>query len=68
MYVVIFGLLALSLGLWGMVAWWWPLTEFLRGLAPIVLVLLGVVALAAGVSKVRRQKGAKNEEFLEDGG
>ena len=68
MYVVILRLLALSLGLWGMVAWWWSVVEALRGLAPIVLVLLGAVALAAGISRIRDDRAAKDEELLADGG
>ncbi len=50
---VIFGLLALALGLWGMTAWWWSVTEFLRGAVPVALIVLGLVALAAGVQSVR---------------
>ncbi|MEE8394347.1 MAG: magnetosome protein MamI [Rhodospirillales bacterium] len=68
MNIVIFGLLAISLGLWGMSVWWWSVAELLRGLAPIVLVFLGVVALAAGVSKVRDEKGTKDEDILGDEG
>ncbi|MBF0326867.1 MAG: hypothetical protein HQL38_05485 [Alphaproteobacteria bacterium] len=51
---VIAGLLALALGLWGLTAWWWSVTEFLRGAMPIALILFGVVALAAGVQAVRQ--------------
>lgn len=70
MYVVIFGLLAISLGLWGMAVWWWSVAELLRGVTPIVLVLLGIVSLAAGVSKVRDEKGAvaSDEDILGDEG
>lgn len=66
MPIVIFGLLAISLGLWGMAAWWWSVTEMLRGLVPILLLLLGVVALAAGLSKVRGEK--TDREIFEDEG
>ena len=54
---VVFGLLALALGLWGLTAWWWSVTEALRGILPIALLVLGVVALAAGVQSVREPKG-----------
>ena len=66
MPIVIFGLLSISLGLWGMAAWWWSVTEMLRGLVPILLLLLGVVALAAGLSKVRGEK--TDQEIFEDQG
>jgi hypothetical protein len=68
MNVVIFGLLAISLGLWGMSVWWWSVVEILRGLIPVTLVFLGVVSLAAGVSKVRQEKEVADEDFLSDEG
>ncbi|MEG3619808.1 magnetosome protein MamI [Magnetovibrio sp. PR-2] len=65
MNVVIFGLLAVSLGLWGMSVWWWSVAELLRGLIPIVLVFVGVVSLAAGVSNIRKEKEADDEDLIE---
>lgn len=67
MPIVIFGLLAISLGLWGMAAWWWSVTEILRGLVPIILLLLGILSLAAGLSKVRGDNET-DQEILEDEG
>jgi hypothetical protein len=68
MNVVIFGLLAISLGLWGLSVWWWSVTELLRALMPIVLLSLGVVALASGVSSVRREHHRDDDDFLKDEG
>jgi len=68
MNIVIFGLLAISLGLWGMAAWWWSVAEVLRGLTPIVLVLLGLISLAAGVSKLREEKTVRDEGLFGDEG
>ncbi len=67
MPIVIFGLVAISLGLWGMAAWWWSVTEILRGLVPIILLLLGIVSLAAGLSKVRGGDET-DQNILEDEG
>ena len=64
MPTVIFGLLAVSFGLWGLTVWWWSAVELLRGLVPIILLCLGLVALAAGVSQVRQEKEEKDEEIL----
>lgn len=50
---IIFGLVALALGLWGVSVWWWSIVELLRGLVPISLILLGLVALGAGVTRIR---------------
>jgi hypothetical protein len=43
----------LSLGLWGISAWWWSLVEVLRGLVPLLMVILGLVALGSGVTKMQ---------------
>lgn len=65
MLSVIFGLLTLALGLWGLVAWWWSVTEFLRGALPIALIVFGIVALAAGVQSVR-QPAAKGRDDADE--
>jgi FtsH-binding integral membrane protein len=56
---VIFGLLALALGLLGVTAWWWSVTEFLRGALPVALIILGLIALAAGLQSGRFPRGGK---------
>lgn len=58
---IIFGLVALALGLWGISVWWWSVVELLRGLVPILLILLGLVALGAGVTRMR-ESGASHSE------
>ena len=65
MPIVIFGLLAISLGLWGMAAWWWSVTEILRGLVPLIPLIVGIVSLAAGLSKVRGGEGT-DQDILND--
>ncbi|MBF0626028.1 MAG: hypothetical protein HQL82_14625 [Magnetococcales bacterium] len=55
---IIFGLLTMALGLWGLSVWWWSVAEMLRGLVPILLILLGLVALGAGVTRIREADGA----------
>ncbi|CAA7622573.1 magnetosome protein MamI [Magnetospirillum sp. SS-4] len=65
---VIFGLLALALGLLGVTAWWWSVTEFLRGAVPVALIVFGLVALAAGVQSVRlprSNKGAASDPDID---
>ncbi|MBF0560736.1 MAG: hypothetical protein HQL37_01720 [Alphaproteobacteria bacterium] len=63
---IIAGLLAVALGLWGMTVWWWDVVDLLRGLVPIVLILVGVLALAAGVSVTRNESLLKDKDFLGD--
>ena len=58
---IIFGLVSLALGLWGVSVWWWSIVEVLRGVVPIMLILLGIVALGAGVTRMRDQNGVRHE-------
>ncbi|MBF0308760.1 MAG: hypothetical protein HQL56_04440 [Magnetococcales bacterium] len=53
MPTIVFGLISMALGLWGLSTWWWSIVELLRGLVPLLLIVLGLVALGAGVSKIR---------------
>ncbi|MBF0273097.1 MAG: hypothetical protein HQL98_13690 [Magnetococcales bacterium] len=56
---IVFGLISMALGLWGVATWWWSIVEMLRGLVPLLLVVLGLVALGAGVSKIRNGQSAQ---------
>ena len=51
---IMFGLLCVAVGLLGLSAWWWSVVELLRGVVPLVLVFVGVLALASGVSGLRK--------------
>jgi hypothetical protein len=63
---IILGLLAVTLGLWGLSVWWYSVEELLRGLVPIVLILFGVAALMAGVSKpVPRNRERSDQELVD---
>ncbi|MBF0144752.1 MAG: hypothetical protein HQL84_02005 [Magnetococcales bacterium] len=53
MVKIIFGLLALALGLWGLSVWWWSVVEMLRGLVSLLLIIIGFVALGAGITRIR---------------
>lgn len=50
---IVFGLIAIALGLWGLSTWWWSVTELLRGLVPLLLILIGPIALGAGITRLR---------------
>ena len=54
---IIGGILAIGLGIWGMVEYWWSFAELLRGLVPLFLVVGGITALAAGV-QIRQKNGS----------
>ena len=63
---VIIGLLAIAFGLWGLTVWWWSVAEVLRGVVPIAGILIGILALSAGVSKVRAEKDVKDVDLTTD--
>lgn len=65
---IIGGSIAIVLGIWGISVWWWSVAEVFRGLVPILLVVCGLVALAAGISMVREdsQTDDQIEKNLEE--
>ncbi|MBF0179740.1 MAG: hypothetical protein HQM03_06910 [Magnetococcales bacterium] len=69
MPIIVFGLIAMALGIWGLSTWWWSFVELLRGLIPFLAILLGLVALGAGVTKMRHTVPSEptDSELTEDG-
>ena len=63
---IVFGLIAMSLGFWCMVTYWWYMVDVLIALLPLVLFLGGIIALLAGIrntgvrSATRAWKGASH--------
>ena len=49
MLSIVFGLIALSLGFWGMVKYWWYMVDVLIAILPLVLIFGGAIALMAGI-------------------
>ncbi len=60
---LIVGLATLCFGAWGIIAWWDHFGEVLRGLIPLLLVLVGLAAIGAGLQKAIG--GAENEDAEE---
>ena len=50
----IIGAVALVLGLWALVSWWWFIVEVIKGLVAVGLVVGGALALAIAVRKKLR--------------
>ena len=48
MLSIVFGLIALSLGFWGMIKYWWYMVDVLIALMPMLLLFGGAIALMAG--------------------
>ncbi len=49
MLSIVFGLIAICLGLWGIATYWWYVVDLMVAVLPIVLFFGGFVALMAGI-------------------
>jgi len=59
---VIGGLAAILLGLIGLIRWWDLFVRALLATVPSILILGGLIALAAGVSEIKDAMKSKTEE------
>ncbi|MCX8068903.1 MAG: hypothetical protein N2738_00185 [Thermodesulfovibrionales bacterium] len=48
---IVFGLIAMCLGLWGLVTYWWYVVDVFVAVLPLVLLFGGFIALMAGIKK-----------------
>ncbi|GEM_PF-1880055 len=64
MLSVIFGLVGIVIGIIWLAVWggWEPFLIVLQGSIPPFLILVGLVAIAAGVSSIKDNMAAKQEE------
>jgi len=46
---IVFALVAICLGTWGLVTYWWYTVDVIIAIFPWVLLLFGLVALLAGI-------------------
>ena len=46
---IVLGLVAISLGLWGLVTYWWYTVDVIISIFPLVLLGFGAVAILAGI-------------------
>ena len=49
MFSIVFGLVALSLGFWGIITYWWYMVDVLIAILPLLLIVGGAIALLAGI-------------------
>lgn len=59
---VIGGLIAILLGLIGLISWWELFIKALLATIPAIFILGGLIALAAGISEIKDAMGSKKEE------
>ncbi len=67
MLSIVFGLIAICLGLWGIANYWWYVVDVLVAVLPIFLVLGGFIALMAGIKNTGLKAKIKggNEDKIE---
>ena len=67
MLSIVFGLIAICLGLFGIISYWYYVVDVLVAVLPVFLVLGGFVALMAGIKNTGlkakiKESNNKNEE------
>jgi hypothetical protein len=62
MMALIVGLIICVLGAWGLVHWFGPFKEVVKGLVPVMLVCSGLLAVIAGITSVKDAAEAKKLE------
>ena len=53
------GLVALVLGIIGIVVWWCYLLEILMGVIPVILILGGALAAFLGIERIKDKRGVE---------
>ena len=59
---IIVGLIAVVLGLWGIVAHWFATIDLVTTLLPIILVIYGIIATIAGIKRFSKDTASQEEE------
>jgi len=66
---IVFALVAICLGIWGLVTYWWYTVDIIIAIFPLVLLFVGVIALLAGLKstglKANLMEGNKKAESTE---
>lgn len=64
---VIGGVVAVLLGVWGIIGWWGYFIKVLQGTVPAMLIFGGLIAVFLGVSEIKDELAAKKEEKKKEG-
>lgn len=66
---IVFALVAICLGIWGLVTYWWYTVDVIIAIFPLVLLFVGTIALLAGLKntglKANLMEGTKKAESTE---
>ena len=62
MKILVGGIVAVILGVVGLIAWWPEFWQVLKGTIPILLVLGGVLGIYLGIEDIKTSASTKKEE------
>jgi len=63
---IIIGLVAITLGVWGIVLNWYQFLDLLWVLVPVTAAVLGVISLLAGISNFSKTSKTKNTGSIDE--
>ena len=66
MMALVGGLIALVLGIVGIVVWWCYFLEILMGVIPVILILGGALATYLGLEEMKDKKAAESFDTKKD--
>ncbi len=67
MGALIGGIVAVILGIWGLAGWWQYFIKAVMAAVPFLLLVGGVIAIAAGISDIKDKMEEKKESKKEEG-
>ena len=62
MKILVGGIVAVILGVVGLIVWWPELWQVLKGIIPILLVIGGALGIYLGIEDVKTSSSSKKEE------
>ena len=66
MLAIVFGLIFVVLGFWGIVIWWADLLIVFKGFLPLMFVFGGLLSIIAGILSIMDSLGSKDAVELND--
>ncbi|ACI19472.1 hypothetical protein [Dictyoglomus thermophilum] len=57
--IILFGIVSIVLGVWGLIIWWSYFVKALMAVVPIFLVFLGIILIIFGYSELKDQLSKK---------
>lgn len=65
MWIIVGGIVALILGVLGLIKWWLLFLKALAALIPFILVVGGILAVIVGITSKREKIEEEKEEVIE---